>query len=113
MGKAFTYWHPAGVLLEKYGHRAVYDAQSRLEARLSTVLINGVWCQRPARSDALVEIQGRLPEIKIGDCDTPIWSASKKGSYVSSDTWEILRRSSGDRRSLYGFLLCYPQAYFA
>ena len=26
--------HPAGILLEKYGFRAVYDAQSSVEARL-------------------------------------------------------------------------------
>lgn len=36
-------WHPVGVLLEKYGYRAVYDAHSNLDARLSTVLKNGNW----------------------------------------------------------------------
>lgn len=34
-------WHPARVLLETYGYRVVYHAQSWLEARLSTLLING------------------------------------------------------------------------
>lgn len=33
-------------------------------------------------------------ESNIDDCDTPFWSSSKKGSYVSSDTWEILRRKN-------------------
>jgi hypothetical protein len=47
----------------------MYDAQSRLESKLSTVLINGDWYWRPARSNALVEIQSRLPDIKIGVCD--------------------------------------------
>lgn len=27
------WWHPNGVLLEKYGYRAIYDVQSRLDAR--------------------------------------------------------------------------------
>lgn len=62
-------WHPAGILLEKYGFRAVYDAQSHKDARLSTVLSNGCWAWRPARSDSLVEIQSRLPEVLIGECD--------------------------------------------
>jgi hypothetical protein len=35
-------------------------------------VVNGGRCWRPAGSDALVEIQSRLPEIKIGDCDKPI-----------------------------------------
>jgi hypothetical protein len=26
-------WHPDGILLEKYGYRAVYDAQSNVEAK--------------------------------------------------------------------------------
>jgi hypothetical protein len=84
-------WHPSGILLEKYGFRVVYDAQSNKEARLSSVLVNGSWCWRPARSDALVDIQSRLPEIVFSVSDKPIWTASKKGSYVSSDTWETLR----------------------
>jgi hypothetical protein len=83
-------WHPTGVLSEQYGLRVVYDAQSRLEAKLSTVLLNGDWCWCPATSDALVEIQSSLSEIKIGACDKPIWSASRKGFYVSFDTWDAL-----------------------
>ena len=85
------HWHPAGVLLEKYGFRVVYDAHSRLEARLSSVLVNGGWCWSPARSDDLVDIQSRLHEIPLGECDKVIWSASKNGSFVSSATWDVLR----------------------
>jgi hypothetical protein len=44
-------WHPYGVLLENYGYRVVYDAQSRVEAKLSSVIFNGKWYWRPARSD--------------------------------------------------------------
>jgi hypothetical protein len=84
-------WHPSGILFEKFGPRAVYDAQSHKDAKLSSVLSNGSWRWRPARSDALVEIQSRLPEISIGDHDKPIWTASKLGSYVSAETWDMLR----------------------
>jgi hypothetical protein len=50
------FWHPAGILLEKYGFRVVYDAQSSVEARLSSVINDGEWFWRPARFEALVEI---------------------------------------------------------
>jgi hypothetical protein len=49
-------WHPLGILFEVFGYRVVYDAQSNLEAKLSSVIINGDWFWKPARSDALVEI---------------------------------------------------------
>jgi hypothetical protein len=102
MGSNIHMWvdnsHPADVLSKQYGFRVVYDAQSRLEAKLSTILINGDWCWCLARFDALVEIQSRLPEIKIGVCDKPIWSASRKGFYVISDTWDalIIRKTEVD-----------------
>jgi hypothetical protein len=35
--------HPAGILLEKYGFRTVYDPQSSVEAKLSSVIYNGDW----------------------------------------------------------------------
>ena len=71
-------WHPDGILLGKYGYRAVYDAQSNVEAKLSTVIHNGDWFWRPARSDALVEIQSKLAEVRSGFVDHPIWTVSKK-----------------------------------
>jgi hypothetical protein len=39
-----------------------------------------------ARSEAIAEIQARLPEVRMGNCDKLIWTGSKKGIYVSSDT---------------------------
>jgi hypothetical protein len=45
------------VLIEKYGPRIVYDASSRLDSKLISVLNNRNWCWKPARSEALVEIQ--------------------------------------------------------
>jgi hypothetical protein len=58
-------WHPAGILLETYGQRVVYDAHSSMEAKLSSVIVNGDWYWKPARSEALVEIQARLPKFKL------------------------------------------------
>jgi hypothetical protein len=84
-------WHPDGILIEKYGYRVFYDAQSRVEAKLSSVIHNGDWFWRPARSEGLVDIQARLPEINLGPADNPIWTASRKSHFVSSDTWEVLR----------------------
>ena len=67
-------WHPDGILLEKYGYRAVYnDAQSSVDAKLSTVIRNGDWFWSLARSDALVvEIQSKLAEVRFGVGDHPI-----------------------------------------
>jgi hypothetical protein len=108
------FWHPAGILLEKYGFRAVYDAQSSVEARLSSVIHDGEWFWRPARSEALVDIQTRLTEIKLGHCDNPIWIASRKGIYVSSDTWEALRekRDQIEWWKLVWFSLAIPKQAF-
>jgi hypothetical protein len=72
------WWHPMGVLFEKFGFKMVYDAHSTLEAKLSSVIQNGNWCWGPARSEALVEIQAGLYEVRLGSCDKPIWGASRK-----------------------------------
>jgi hypothetical protein len=79
-------WHPYGVLLENYGYMVVYDAQSRVEAKLSSVIFNGKWYWRPARSDDLVEIQSKLYEVRLGLQDKPLRTASRKGVYVSAET---------------------------
>jgi hypothetical protein len=83
--------HPIGVLIEQYDFRVVYDAQSNIEAKLSSVICSGDWLWRPARSEALVDIQVKLFEVCLGQCDKPIWTISKKGVYVSFETWEALR----------------------
>ena len=80
-----------GVLFEKFGFRMVYDAHSTLEAKLSSVIQNGNWCWGPARSEALVEVQAGLYEVRLGSFDKPIWGASRKKGYVCSETWEALR----------------------
>jgi hypothetical protein len=83
-------WHPDGCLLEKYGHRAVYDAGSSLGAKLSTVIRNGDWFWPYARSDKLVELQSKLLEVDIGEVDLPVWH-SRTGKYACADTWDFLR----------------------
>jgi hypothetical protein len=79
-------WHPSGILLENYGYRVVCDAQSRVEAKVSSVILNGEWYWRPARSDDLVEIQSRLHEVRLGLYDKSLWTTSRKGVYVSAET---------------------------
>jgi len=84
-------WHPFGALVEKFGFRIVYDSCSNLEAKLSSVLKDGIWCWRPAHSEDLVEIQTKLPEMHLGIVDSPVWTISRSGVYVSADTWNHFR----------------------
>jgi hypothetical protein len=83
-------WHPAGCLLDTYGFRAIYDAGCYAGAKLFFIIRDQYWFWPYARSDTLVEIQSRIPEIDIGDKDLPIWK-SRNGVYSCSGTWELLR----------------------
>jgi len=78
-------WHPAGCLIEKYGLRTTYDAGHNIGPMLSSIIKNGEWHWKSARSES-VEIQCRLPDISIGNKDTPIWKSST-GKYSYSETW--------------------------
>ena len=53
-------WHPDGILFLKYGYRIVYDAASRVEAKVASVLKDKQWIWNPVRSDALVNVQSKL-----------------------------------------------------
>lgn len=86
----FDNWHPDGCLIEKYGFRVIYDAGSHKEAKVSSIIRNGNLFWHGARSDSIVAIQSKLPEVVIGDADMPLWN-SKKGVYSCADAWEILR----------------------
>jgi hypothetical protein len=57
---------------------------------VSTVLNEGSWNWPPARSDDLVAIQVRLPNVKIGEADVAVWK-SKSGVYSCGETWNFLR----------------------
>ncbi|XP_059429209.1 uncharacterized protein LOC132163025 [Corylus avellana] len=101
-------WHPAGVLFENFGYRVVYDAISSLEAKLATVIQNGNWFWRPARSEDLVEIQARLTEVDLGLCDTPVWNASRKRVYAFI-LWLSMkdRLITGERLLKWGYQVVY------
>jgi len=86
------HWHPFGVLLENFGYRIIYDSQSRLDTKLDSVLRNGLWCWKPAWPEALVALQSKLSEIPLGITGKPIWTIAKKGTYISAETWNFLRK---------------------
>jgi hypothetical protein len=90
------WWHPSGVLLDESGYQVIYDAHSRLDARLSTVITDGEWFWGPARSDSLVEIQSKLSMVTLGGNDIQKWMVYKSGNYCSADTWEALRDRHSD-----------------
>ena len=63
--------------------------------------------------EALVEIQSRLLEVSLGLHDKPLWTASSKGFYVSSETWELLREKEETVRwKLVWFPLAIPKQAF-
>lgn len=83
-------------MLDKFGYRVIYDAHSRLDARLSSVIKDGEWFWGPARSDSLVEIRSKLSMAALSGNDVPKWVVSKSRNYCSADTWEALRDSHSD-----------------
>jgi hypothetical protein len=64
-----NWWHPVV-------YRAIYDSQSHLNSRLSSVIRDGLWFWKPARSDALVEIQSKLFMVDFGVGHEPKWVIS-------------------------------------
>jgi hypothetical protein len=83
-------------LVDRFGYRIIYDSNSQLEAKLDSVIRQGNWCWCPARSDDLVAIQSKLPEVPIGEVDKPVWTIARSGSYVCSDTWNHLRKKKDE-----------------
>lgn len=76
-----------GVLYDQYGHRVVYDSGSKVGNKLSSVVREKMWCWPSTRSEDLVEIQSKIPKVKIENEDQPFWNYSKKGQYSCSQTW--------------------------
>jgi hypothetical protein len=55
------WWHPEGVLYDRFGYRIIYDANNRVNAKFSSVIRGGSWpVLGPARFDDLVLIQSKL-----------------------------------------------------
>jgi len=67
----FDDWHLNWVLHAKYGPRVIYDAQRKLDAQLSTIIKDGQWMWRLARSDMPIEIQSQMSLVPLGGKDTP------------------------------------------
>ncbi|XP_062158862.1 uncharacterized protein LOC133866371 [Alnus glutinosa] len=86
----FDSWQPEGYLFDRYGYRAVYDAGRAIGSKLSSIIRNGEWYWPSARSDNLVDIQSRFPEVAIGVEDIHVWKASKE-VYSCAETWNKLR----------------------
>jgi len=70
--------------------RTIYDAGHSIGPKLSSIIRNGEWLWKSARSDSLVEIQSRLPEIPIANADIPVRKFSK-GTFLCFETWNLLR----------------------
>jgi len=100
-------WHLDGVLHTWYGQQIVYDARSKVEAKLSSVLIGKEWCWLPARSDDMVSGQSKLDLVKIGDEDQPCWVVCKKGTYTCSEMWEAMRVKTTTSKLVESSLVSY------
>jgi len=59
----------------------VYDASSAIGPKLSSI-IRGDWYWPSARSEALVEIQSRLPETKLEEINQVVWTQKEAPSLV-------------------------------
>lgn len=107
------HWHPAGYLLESYGYRVLYDSGISKDARLSSIIKNKDWFWQGVRSDDLVAIQSRLPEITFGVSDLPLWKSSN-GKYSCVATWKNLRNKlpEVDWWRLVWFYLAIPKHSF-
>jgi hypothetical protein len=59
---------------------------SSVGAKLSTIIRNGEWYWPYARSDRIVELQSKLPEVEIGDIMISLYGIAKKGIiYICSE----------------------------
>ena len=85
------YLHPDGILYLKYGHRIVYDAASRIDARVASVLKDKEWHWRPARSKEMVSIHSKLGLIDLRVEDRVVWTASNSRKFNCAATWSELR----------------------
>lgn len=85
------FWHPDGILYDQYGYIIFYDARNKLDVKLSSISKGKERGWLPARSESLINIQGKLPLVKLGVNYKPLWMVSKSNSYTSRETWEAIR----------------------
>jgi len=72
-------------LIDTFGYRIVYDAGPSIGPMLSSIIKSRDWSWPPARSEAIADIQSRLPEIDCGEVDQPVWD-TKSGVFSSAET---------------------------
>ena len=62
-----------------------YHWESKIDAKLGSVLEGKKWIWPPARSKEMVSIQIKLAMVEIGIVDKPRWIISKKGIHTSAE----------------------------
>jgi hypothetical protein len=109
----YDIWHPEGCLFDKFGFRTIYDAGRSIGPKVSSITRDNNWYWPSARSENLVLILSRLPEISLGGENVPIWRSSS-GKYSCSQTWEHLRPkfSVVEWHNLVWFSLAIPKHAF-
>jgi len=55
-----------------------------------------------------VDIQSKLPEVPIRDVDKPFWTLSRRGVFVSAETWEHMRQKKQEVN--WWSVVWFPQA---
>ena len=89
-------WHPAGVLIQRFGSCVIYDVASNPKAKVDYVLKDKTWIWGPARSDALVTIQCQLFLVKLKDEDKALWQTTKSGKFSCATTYAKIRDKSNE-----------------
>jgi hypothetical protein len=69
----------------------MYDAASRIDARVASVLKDKEWHWRPAKSEEMVSIQSKFGIIDLRVEDRAVWTASNSGKFSCATTWSELR----------------------
>ena len=89
-------WHPAGVLIQRFGSRVIYDVASNPKAKVDYVLKDKTWIWGPARSYALVTIQCQLFLVELKDEDKALWQTTKSGKFSCATTYAKIRDKSSE-----------------
>ncbi|XP_075663456.1 uncharacterized protein LOC142633065 [Castanea sativa] len=107
-------WHPAGVLIQRFGSRVIYDVASNPEAKVDFVLNDKPWIWRLARSDALVSIQCQLFIVELKDEHKALWQVTKSGKFSYAATYVEIRDKSSEAKwwKLIWFHLTIPKHSF-
>lgn len=87
-------WHPKGVLIVRFRERIRYDAGSRRDTLVASLLANDEWRTGPTTSHDVMEAWGALPSIErlhITENDQVVWRATPQGVFSTKTAWEIIR----------------------